>query len=64
MKKTYSNNRSIGNNDKIKNILIDIFYKNFEILNPDYFRKQFTVSNNDNLRANLEALSIKVSKRI
>jgi hypothetical protein len=42
---------SRGNSDTINNILIDIFYKNFESINPDFVRKQFTIKNSDYIRA-------------
>lgn len=42
---------SRGKNDTINNILLDIFYKNFESTNPDFVRKQFTIKNSDYLRA-------------
>lgn len=50
-KKLIQTARSRGNNDNINNVLIDIFYKNFESLKPEFVRKQFTITESDYLRA-------------
>ena len=42
---------SRGRNDTINNLLLDRYYKNFESTNPDFVRKQFTITNSDYLRA-------------
>lgn len=42
---------SRGRNDTINNILFDSYYKNFESINSDFVRKQFTIKNSDYLRA-------------
>ncbi len=42
---------SRGNNDTINNILLVKYYKNIESRNTDFIKKQFTINNNDYLRA-------------
>jgi hypothetical protein len=42
---------SRGKNDTINNILLDRYYTNYESINPDFVRKQFTIKNSDYLRA-------------
>jgi len=42
---------SRGNNDLINNILLDINYKYYETTNPEFTRKQFTITESDYLRA-------------
>jgi hypothetical protein len=40
-----------GNNDTVNNILQDLRYKYFESFNPDFTRKQFTITEDDYNRA-------------
>lgn len=50
-KKLIQTRGSRGNNDTINNILLNKYYKNFESINSDFSKKQFTIYNNDYLRA-------------